>query len=209
MADVVKLSPRTQRELDGESAALDGDGLLRSNAGVIKACEHNARVLIAAAPQYADLPLVEFLSRMRLGGRYGTDADDIECVCWLQSEHGVARFTLGHARSAARVVAHSRGRDSLREFVEELPAWDGIERIDSAFADAWRAASRAGRISARRPAGQAAGMRPRTLVRPGTERAKNRLRLPDPRRPTRWQAQQNPRTRSASSSCAFRARAPP
>jgi putative DNA primase/helicase len=139
MADVVKLSPRTQRELDGESAALDGDGLLRSNAGVIKACEHNGRVLIATDPEYADLHLDEFLSRMRLGGRDWTDADDIECVCRLQSKYGVARFTLGQARSAARVVAHSRGRDSLREFVEGLPAWDGVERINSAFVDAWGA----------------------------------------------------------------------
>jgi putative DNA primase/helicase len=139
VADVVKLSQRTQRELDSEAAALDGDGLLRSNAGVIKACEHNARVLIAADPRYAELHFDAFLSRMRIGGRDWTDADDIECVCWLQSTFGVARFTLGQARSGARAVADSRRMDSLRDFVERLPAWDGVARIDSAFVDAWGA----------------------------------------------------------------------
>jgi hypothetical protein len=61
------------------------DGLLRSKEGDVKPCEHNARVLIAEASQYGDLHYDEFLSRMRYGARDWIDADEIECLCWLQS----------------------------------------------------------------------------------------------------------------------------
>lgn len=131
----------------GTSAA---DELLRSEAGDIRPCEHNARVLIGDAPQYAELHFDEFLSRLRIAGRDWIDADELELLCWLQRAHGVSRFTLGQARSGARAVAYLRRRDSLREFVESLPTWDGIARIDHAFADAWGAPDdRLTRIAAR------------------------------------------------------------
>jgi predicted P-loop ATPase len=117
----------------------DDGGLLRSKDGDIKPCEHNARLLISTATQYADLHFDEFLSRLRIVARDWTDADDVELLCWLQSTHVVSRFTIGQARNAIRAVAYSRRRDSLREFVESLPAWDEIHRIEHAFVDAWGA----------------------------------------------------------------------
>lgn len=113
--------------------------LLLSDKGAIQPCLHNACVLIADATEFANLHFDEFLSRLRMGERDWTDADDLELLRWLQSAHGVSRFTLGHARDAARSVAYSRKRDSLRVFVENLPEWDGTLRIDNAFAKAWGA----------------------------------------------------------------------
>jgi virulence-associated protein E len=125
--------------VEQERAKLDSATLIKSDKGAIKPCEHNARVLIGGASQYAGLYFDEFLSRMRVDGRDWTDADDLEAVCWLQSSHAVHNFSLGQARNAARAVAYSRRRDSLREFVENLPAWDGSPRIEMAFVDAWGA----------------------------------------------------------------------
>ena len=136
MRNVVKLSGQTAARIDAEQDALDGKALLRSPKGLIKACEHKPR-LIGDAPQYAGPYFDEFLSRLRIDCRDWTDADDLEALCWLQSAHEVSAFTLGQARNGARAVAYSRRRDSLREFVESLPDWDGTERIDLAFADAW------------------------------------------------------------------------
>jgi putative DNA primase/helicase len=113
--------------------------LLKNEKGVIQPCEHNAFALLAAAAEFADLAFDEFLSRMRIGARDWTDGDDLEAVRWLQCTHGVPKFTLGHARNAARSLAYTRRRDSLREFVQALPAWDGVPRIASAFTDAWGA----------------------------------------------------------------------
>jgi predicted P-loop ATPase len=135
MAEVLDFAQRAEQE----RKRLDAATLICSTKGVVKACEHNARVLIAGAMQYADLHFDEFLSRMRIGGRDWTDADDLEAVCWLQSTQGVHNFNLGHARNAARAVAYSRRRDSLQAFVENLPAWDGLPRIEMAFCDAWGA----------------------------------------------------------------------
>jgi Virulence-associated protein E len=118
-------------------ATLDG-GLLKDANGIVP-CEHNAYVLIDTAPQYAGLFFDEFLTRLRIGERDWHDADDLECLRWLQSAHQVPRFSLAQARNGARSVAYSRRRDSLREFVERLPPWDGAPRIELALCDAWGA----------------------------------------------------------------------
>ena len=127
----------------GELARLadsDANALLDDGRGKLKACEHNARVLIGQAPQYAGLHYDEFLARQRIDGRDWSDADDLELLCWLQAAHATPTFNLGHARNGARAVAFSLRRDSLREFVDGLPAWDGTPRISAAFVDAWGAA---------------------------------------------------------------------
>jgi hypothetical protein len=139
MAEVHQFSARMARELEHEQTDLDAGTLIKSDRGAIKACEHNARVLIADALQYAGLHFDDFLARPRIDGRDWTDADDLEVLCWLQAMHRVHGFTLGQARNGARAVAYARRRDSLREFVEALPEWDGTARIDLAFADAWGA----------------------------------------------------------------------
>ena len=66
MADVVKLTPQTAARVAAESATLDAGSLLKSAKGAILPCEHNAYVLLAAAPQYAGLHFDEFLSRLRI-----------------------------------------------------------------------------------------------------------------------------------------------
>jgi hypothetical protein len=118
---------------------LDAGELIKSDKGVIRPCEHNARVLIGRAKKYDKLYYDEFLARPRIDGRDWTDADDLVLLCWLQSTHKVAGFNLGQARNGARAVAYARRRDSLREFLDDLPEWDGIDRIEAAFGDVWGA----------------------------------------------------------------------
>jgi len=115
------------------------DQLIRSDAGAVRACEHNAAVLIMNASEYQELHYDEFLSRTRIGDRDWVDADDIEVLCWLQRTHRVAAFKLGQATTAVRAVAFTRKRDSLRDFIEALPEWDGVARIAAAFVTAWGA----------------------------------------------------------------------
>lgn len=121
-----------------------GDSLIPPNLilgvkGEIKACEHNAKELMAAAKQYDCLHFDKFLYRVRLGERDWSDADDRDCVCWLQSAYRVSGFTLNQTRTAALALAHARPHDSLFEFVMGLPEWDGVPRIETAFIDAWGA----------------------------------------------------------------------
>lgn len=112
------------------------DGLIVNAKDEPKACEHNAVLMMEAAAQYASMHFDEFLSRIRIDGRDWRDADDLALLCWLQASQGVAGFTLGQARNAARAVAFTRRKDSLIEFVETLPEWDGTARLEHAFTDA-------------------------------------------------------------------------
>ena len=138
MADVHDFSEKMKARAAAEKAALDAGTLIRSDKGNLVACEHNAFVLVDNAPQYAGLHFDEFLARQRLGARDWLDSDDIACLIWLQRTHA-ARFNLGHARMGCRSVAYARKRDSLKEFIEVLPAWDETPRIEAAFSDAWGA----------------------------------------------------------------------
>jgi hypothetical protein len=115
----------------------DGLNLILGSKGEIKACEHNAKELMAGAKQYDCLHFDKFLYRTRLGERDWSDADDRDAVVWLQSAHRVSGFTLNQARTAAMALAHARQHDSLFEFVMGLPEWDGVPRIETAFIEAW------------------------------------------------------------------------
>ena len=87
-----ELATKRSRKPPETVAPASESELLQSSAGEIKPCEHNARVLIGTSPQYAELHFDEFLSRLRIGARDWTDADDLDLLCWLQSAHGVPRF---------------------------------------------------------------------------------------------------------------------
>jgi hypothetical protein len=123
-----------------ELREFSGIDLIRSDKGAIRPCEHNARELILTMPRYRALHFDEFLYRVRLGRRDWTDSDERELLCLLQAAHQVPRLTLGQVRNAVQVVAQLRVRDSLRDFILSLPAWDGTPRIAQAFTDAWGAA---------------------------------------------------------------------
>ena len=113
--------------------------LLRSSTGKILPCVHNAFTLFKRADQFADVHFDTFLHRMRVGPRDWIDADGLDALRWIQVTFRVASFTLAHVTSAMLSLAYTRKHDSLVEFVDALPLWDNIPRIDQAFSDAWGA----------------------------------------------------------------------
>jgi len=131
----VKSKPETQPAQPTQAV----DGLLLARTGEVKACEHNAKTLIAGAKPYDDLFFDDFLCRVRLAERDWSDHDDRDALCWLQSSNRVAGFTLGQTRTAVLALAYARRRDSLLEFVMGVPEWDGTPRIEFAFIEAWGA----------------------------------------------------------------------
>ena len=105
-------------------AADDEHALLDDGRGKLKACEHNARVLIGSRRSTRGCTLTT--SSRACGSTDAIGPTPTTSSAALASvEHDAPTFTLGHARNAARLVAYSRRRDSLREFVDGLPAWDG------------------------------------------------------------------------------------
>jgi Virulence-associated protein E len=123
----------------GQDPAQAAPELLVNNGNVPLACEANACLLMAREPRFAGLFFDDFLSRPRIDGGDWLDAHDLTTMSWLQTSTGVARFSLGMARNGAKLLSYSRRRDSLRDFVDALPAWDGVDRLAMAFYDAWGA----------------------------------------------------------------------
>lgn len=83
----------------------------------------------------------EFLQRLRTGdpARDWIDADDANLQLYIQRVIGIPKIGADHVRGAVLVIAYRSPRDSLREFVEALPEWDGVERCASFFADVFGA----------------------------------------------------------------------
>jgi hypothetical protein len=117
----------------------DGAHFLSNDKGILLPCEHNAYRMMATAPAYDGLHFDEFLDRMRIDGRDWSDHDELQTLRWMQSKSGVSRFTLSQVRHAAQSLGFTRRLDSLRDFVNGLPVWDGTPRVALAFISAWGA----------------------------------------------------------------------
>lgn len=114
--------------------------LIVNDKGQIRPCEHNGKQLLAAEMRFNDLHFDEFLYRQRIADVDWSDAHDREALLWAQQTHRVV-FTLGQIRNAAAALAYERKRDSLQEYVNALPKWDGTPRIELALEEGWGAPS--------------------------------------------------------------------
>ncbi len=109
------------------------DLLLMSNTGV-RGCEHNARLLIACAPELrGTLRWNEVTKAIEArGGPLGGVSDDVLDVAtagWLQQHYhflGGAKLV----RPALLQVARENTYDPIAEYLGEL-AWDGVVRLDT------------------------------------------------------------------------------
>ena len=111
-------------------------GLLFDGNHKILACEHNALLILRAAPEFNDVHFDEFLYRIRIGSRDWNDADVVKTQIWLQATQRQARFSKAHASAAITSLAQERRRDSLKEFIEPL-RFTGVTDIEEAFIKGW------------------------------------------------------------------------
>lgn len=136
-----KLRSVSRGEILAEAAAIAGGEFVPAaldTSGRRLKCEHSARASLERIERYNGLHFDEFLSRMRIDDRDWSDADDLDALCFLQTFDQLS-YSRAQVSNACRAVAYARRRDSLKEFIAQLPEWDGTSRIDSAFSDAWGA----------------------------------------------------------------------
>ena len=120
-----------------EAASELSANFITDKNGNLIANELNALELLRGAPQFRHVYFDTFRESWRTVGEDGsecalTDDDGIRVLLWLQ-RNGLPRIKVGQARAALRALALSRQRDVLHEFLADLPAWDGEERIAKAF----------------------------------------------------------------------------
>jgi len=101
-------------------------------------CEANAIRIMRALPIFGDVFFDTFDQRIKID-RAGTirawqDEDDTRAAALIQQAIA-PRMTVNIVRAAINVIARERSRDSLLEFLDSLPPWDGVPRIDRFFPD--------------------------------------------------------------------------
>jgi virulence-associated protein E len=138
--NVVRLAEKPAAAPPSE-LAFPGLDLVRNDKGRILPIEANVISILRVAERWAGLYFDTFLRRLRL--RSGaktvdwTDDQHLELLDWLQRS-GLPTIRFEAVKRAVRQVANERARDSLRDFyTDELPAWDGIERIETALIEGW------------------------------------------------------------------------
>ena len=61
------------------------------------------------------------------------DADDAQLACYIEEKYG--SFSARNLQTALTKVADDRKFHPIREFLEKLPPWDGISRVDTLYID--------------------------------------------------------------------------
>lgn len=137
--NIVDLSAKIAEKSASQTPAPPGvldELILRDTKGVPRACEHNAAALIASSHAWDGLYHDAFRDRIMLGEQDWTDADDRYVLSWLQSNFNY-RFSPRMVHSAVMLIAERRQTDRLRSWLEALPKWDDVFRIEQAFHDGW------------------------------------------------------------------------
>ena len=70
----------------------------------------------------------------RNDGSTWRDADDAQLLAWINQKHR-ARFTSSAVVTALTKVADDRHFNPLREYIQGLPEWDGVARVDTLLVD--------------------------------------------------------------------------
>lgn len=65
--------------------------------------------------------------------KYWRDADDAQLICYVDANYGT--FSRTNYDTAVTKVADDRGYHPIREYFDNLPEWDGIERADTLLID--------------------------------------------------------------------------
>ena len=65
--------------------------------------------------------------------RFWRDADDSQLICYVDANYGT--FSARNYDIAVQKSADDRSYHPIREYLEDLPEWDGIERVDSLLID--------------------------------------------------------------------------
>ena len=136
-------SAALRKPVDGvEEPSSDWREKLRRNekSGELLPELSNAYLILKNDPAWAGvLSFNEFADRIEKvevppwnGGAVGawSDVDASKALVWLQVVYGLRLRTSAVADEAARMVAWDNRRHPVREYLEGLPAWDGVARLE-------------------------------------------------------------------------------
>lgn len=116
--------------------------LVRTENGDVKPLITNAVLILENEPALQGIRYNELRNGIEVKGKlpwprpnkYWRDADDAQLYTWVADRYGV-QFPENRFSKALTTVTDKRRFNPLREYVQQLPEWDGIPRADTLLID--------------------------------------------------------------------------
>ena len=110
-------------------------------AGNVKNTLQNLTVILMNDPLLKPLVFNQLLDGMEIKGevpwrhpsKFWRDADDAQLISYVDSHYGT--FSARNYDIAVTKVADDRSYHPIREFIDNLPVWDGVKRVDTLLVD--------------------------------------------------------------------------
>lgn len=150
MADLALQDDRVKAVFAGErlaQAATDFDDedwqshLELDKAGNIKNTLRNLTIILENDPNLKPLVFNQLLDGMEIKGevpwkhpsKFWRDADDAQLISYVDTHYGT--FSARNYDIAVTKVADDRSYHPIRSFIDQLPKWDGVGRVDTLLID--------------------------------------------------------------------------
>lgn len=110
-------------------------------AGNVKNTLHNLTLILENDPNLKPLVFNQLLDGMEIKGavpwkhpsKFWRDADDAQLISYVDTHYGT--FSARNYDIAVTKVSDDRSYHPIREFIANLPVWDGVERVDTLLID--------------------------------------------------------------------------
>lgn len=110
-------------------------------SGRVKNTLQNLTIILMNDPHLKSLVFNQLLDGMEIKGdvpwkhpsKFWRDADDAQLISYVDSHYGT--FSARNYDIAVTKVTDDRSYHPIREFIENLPEWDGIKRVDTLLID--------------------------------------------------------------------------
>jgi predicted P-loop ATPase len=115
--------------------------LALDKAGNVKNTLRNLTLILENDPNLKPLVFNQLLDGMEIKGavpwkhpsKFWRDADDAQLISYVDTHYGT--FSARNYDIAVTKVSDDRSYHPIREFIANLPAWDGVERVDTLLID--------------------------------------------------------------------------
>ncbi len=141
----VKISMAEERKREAETDFADTDWESKldrdSKTGIVKNTLQNLTLILKYDPNLKALVFNEQLDGMEIKGevpwkhpsKYWRDADDAQLISYVDSHYG--SFSARNFDIAVAKITDDRSYHPIREYLDALPVWDGIPRVDTLLID--------------------------------------------------------------------------
>ena len=117
------------------------NGLELDKSGHVKNTQHNLTIILENDPNLKGVVFNQLLDGMEIKGevpwkhpsKFWRDADDAQLISYVDTHYGT--FSARNYDIAVTKVADDRAYHPIREFIESLPEWDKVPRVDTLLMD--------------------------------------------------------------------------